>query len=113
MKLKEIFDNKAIVPQLKSASNWGVVFYLVLLVLLIIGNNHRYETKVIELKRLNEEMKELRTEYVERRSELMRIKMESNVSDIMQEREVYPSQVPPQKIRVVIEKEKKWYELWD
>lgn len=113
MKLKEIFGDETIIPQLKSASNWGLVFYLVLLVLFIIGNNHRYESKVMELKKLTEEMKELRTEYVERRSQLMRIKMESNVSEIMKERDIVPSQVPPQKIRVVIEKKKKWYELWN
>lgn len=48
----------------------------------------------------------MRSEFVDRRSELMKLKMESTVSDKMLEKQIYPSTVPPIKIEVKKEEEK-------
>ena len=69
--------------------------------------------KMMKIKDLTEQVKELRSEFVDKRSELMQLRMESNISKQMEAYEIGPSSVPPKKIKVVIEKEKKWYELWD
>jgi len=97
---------------LQSFRNWKIIIYIVFWALILIANNHNYEQKIMYAKQLTEEVKELRSEYVDRRSELMQKRMESTISKQMQPLGIYPSAVPPKKIRVVVEKEKKWYELW-
>lgn len=97
---------------LKSLRNWAIIVYVVFWTLILIANNHYFEQKIMYAKNLTEEVKELRSEYVDRRSELMQKRMESTISKQMEPYGIFPSGVPPKKIRVVVEKEKKWYELW-
>lgn len=55
----------------------------------------------------------MRSEFVDRRSELMKLKMESTVSDKMLEKQIYPSTVPPIKIEVKKEEEKSFFKrIW-
>jgi hypothetical protein len=62
---------------------------------------------------LTNKSKELRSEFVDRRSELMKLKMESTVSEKMIEKEIFPSTVPPVKIKVKEVKEKRFFQkLW-
>ena len=67
----------------------------------------------MKVKDLTEQVKELRSEFVDKRSELMQLRMESNVAKQMEFYQILPSSTPPKKVKVVIEKEKKWYEIWD
>jgi hypothetical protein len=79
----------------------------------MIANIHHYEKKIFRIVELNNEVKELRSEFTDRRSELMKLKMESTISKKMEERGIYPSSVPPTKIRVVKPKEKSLAEkIW-
>jgi hypothetical protein len=79
----------------------------------MIANTQRYEQKVFRIAELNNEVKELRSEFVDRRSELMKLKMESTVAKQMEARLILPSTVPPVKIKVVKEVEKGFFEkLW-
>jgi hypothetical protein len=62
---------------------------------------------------MTNEVKELRSEFVDKRSELMKLKMESTVSEKMLERKIFPSSVPPQKIKVKKPLEKSFFQkLW-
>lgn len=93
--------------------NWRFIVFLFLLALLMIGNTHQYEQKVFKIIKLTDEVKKLRSVFVDRRSELMKLKMESTVSEKMKVRNIFPSPVPPQKIRVIKTKEKTFFEkLW-
>lgn len=97
-----------------SIYNWLFIIYVVLWALVLIANNHFYEQKTMNLRDLNEEVKEMRSEFVDRRSELMQLKMESTISRKMEALEIFPSSVPPKKIKVVVEKEEKgFFDLWD
>ncbi len=51
-------------------------------------------------------VKELRSEFVDRRSELMKLKMESTVAEKMEAKQIFPSEVPPVKIKVEKVREK-------
>ncbi|WP_159799580.1 FtsL-like putative cell division protein [Flavobacterium sp. MK4S-17] len=96
-----------------SMKNWRFIVFLILIAMLMIGNTHNYEQKIFRIKELESEVKELRSEFVDRRSELMELKMESTVSRKMEERGIYPSSVPPKKIKVIKEEEKSTLEkLW-
>lgn len=86
--------------------NWRFIVFLIVLAIVMIANTQRYEQKVFKITDLTNQVKELRSEFVDRRSELMKLKMESTVSDKMVEKEIFPSTVPPTKIKVkkVVEK---------
>ena len=97
-----------------ATKNWRFILFIVVLAILMIANTHRFEEKVFEIAALTDEVKELRSEFVDRRSELMELRMESTVSDKMKIYGVVPSSVPPQKIKIVYKKEKNiWQKIWE
>ena len=79
----------------------------------MIANTNQFEQKVFKITALTYEVKELRSEFVDDRSELMKLKMESTVSEKMVERNIFPSTVPPKVIKVKKIKEKSFLKkLW-
>lgn len=83
-----------------SMKNWGFIIFLVFIAMLMIANAHSYEQKIYRITELENEVKELRSEFVDNRSELMKLKMESTLSKEMEPRGIFPSPVPPKKIEV-------------
>ena len=80
--------------------------YVVVLVILMIGNTNSYEQKIFKIKALEDEVKELRSEFADRRKQLMDLKLESTIENAMVERGIFPSETPPVKIKVIKEPEK-------
>lgn len=99
LKARFLIDDDAI-------KNWRFIVFLILLAIIMIANTQHYEQKVFRIAALTSEVKELRSEFVDRRSQLMKLKMESTVSEKMIEKGIFPSTVPPIKIKVIKEKEK-------
>lgn len=96
-----------------ATKNWRFIVFLILLAILMIANEHRYDQKIFKITEMTSEVKELRSEFVDKRSELMKLKMESTVSEKMEERKIFPSSVPPQKIKVKKPVEKGFFQkLW-
>ena len=91
--------------------NWKFIVFLVILGMIMIANNHQYDAKNYRITELTNQVKELRSEFVDRRSELMKLKMESTVAKKMEARQILPSEVPPVKIVVESKKDKKSF--WD
>ena len=83
-----------------SFKNWRLILFLSLLAIIMIGSSHSADRKVHEIAQLNEEVKELRSAFVEGRSKLMRLKMESSVRRKLIEKNIRPSDSPPKKIKV-------------
>lgn len=94
-----------------AVKNWKFIVFLIFLAIMMIANTHNYEKKIYQIAELTNEVKELRSEFVDRRSDLMKIKMESSVASIMIQKEIFPSSVPPKKIKVTREKTT-WEKLW-
>jgi len=107
LKARFLIDDNAI-------KNWIFIIYLMVLALIMIANIHRYESKIFLLADLSKEVKELRAEFVDRRSELMKLRMESTVMQKMALRDIKPSEQPPIKIKVITEIDTtSWYKkLW-
>lgn len=106
LKARFLLDEDAI-------KNWRFIVFIIGLAIVMIANTQSYEQKVFRIAELTTEVKELRSEFVDRRSELMKLKMESTVAKQMEGREIVPSTVPPIKIKVVKEVEKSFFEkLW-
>ena len=96
-----------------ATKNWRFILFIVVLAIIMIANSHRFDEKIYRIADLTNEVKELRSEFVDRRSELMKLRMESTVSEKMEARDIYPSQVPPQKIKVKKIEEKGFFKkLW-
>ena len=96
-----------------ATKNWRFIVFLIFLAILMIANSNQYEQKIFKITALTGEVKELRSEFVDKRSELMKLKMESTVSEKMEEREIFPSSVPPKKIKVKKPAEKSFFKkLW-
>jgi ribosomal protein L31E len=96
-----------------ATKNWRFILFIVVLAIVMIANSHRFDEKIYKIADLTNEVKELRSEFVDRRSELMKLRMESTVSEKMVKRGVIPSQVPPKKIKVRKTEEKSFFQkIW-
>ena len=83
-----------------SFKNWRFIIFFSLLAVVMIASSHSADRKVHEIARLNEEVKELRSAFVENREKLMELKMESNVRVKLVDKGIIPSTIPPKKIIV-------------
>lgn len=84
--------------------NWRFIIFLSLLALIMIASSHSADKKVHRIAELNDEVKELKSEYLDVRKQLMQAKMESRIAAAMAGRGLQPSQTPPQKIKIVSKK---------
>ncbi|APZ44958.1 S-adenosyl-methyltransferase [Polaribacter reichenbachii] len=82
--------------------NWRIIIFVVLLMLIMIYSAHSSEKKVFEISELNKRKRELRAEYVDTGTILMRMKMESSIREKAKARGLKPSETPPKKIKVTI-----------
>ncbi|WP_396169668.1 FtsL-like putative cell division protein [Flavobacterium sp.] len=107
LKARFLIDDDAI-------KSWRFIVFLIALAIIMIANTQRFEQKIFKIAELTNQVKELRSEFVDRRSELMKLKMESTVSNKMLERQIFPSTVPPTKIKVkkAVEKKNFFQKLW-
>ena len=81
--------------------NWRFIIFLSLLALIMIASSHTADKKVHRIAKLSNDVKELKSEYVDMRMKLMQSKMESKIISAMAKRGLRPSERPPQKIRII------------
>jgi hypothetical protein len=54
-----------------AVKNWRFIVFIILLAIIMIANTQRFEQKVFMIAELTNKVKELRSEFVDRRSEFM------------------------------------------
>lgn len=81
--------------------NWRMIFFIVALLLIMISSAHSSDKKVLQVSELNKLKRELRAEYIDTQTRLMRMKMESTIRQKAEKRGLQPSEIPPKRIRVV------------
>ncbi|SDE86455.1 FtsL-like putative cell division protein [Ulvibacter litoralis] len=81
--------------------NWRFIIFLSLLALVMIASSHAADKKVHQISKLSNDVKELKSEYVDVRMRLMQSRMESKVIKAMASRGIVPSETPPQKIKII------------
>lgn len=84
-----------------SFKNWRMMFFIVALLLIMISSAHSTDKKVIEISKLNKQKRELRAEYIDTQTTLMRMKMESNIRQRAKKMGLQPSKTPPKRIKVI------------
>lgn len=99
-KLLNILKGRFLVNE-DAVKNWRFIGFSIILVLIMISSSHKAEKKVYAIGDLDKRVKELRSEYVDLRSQLMKLKMESKIAVKMNERGLKSSEVPPKKIKVI------------
>jgi hypothetical protein len=83
-----------------SFKNWRIILFISFLAIIMIASSHSADQKVHDIARLGNEVKEWRSAFVDGRSKLMRLKMESALINKMSEKGIAPSEIPPKKIKV-------------
>jgi len=84
-----------------SFKNWRFIIFLSVLALIMIASSHSADKKVHRIAQLNNDVKELKSEYVDVRMTLMQTKLESKIIKAMEKRGLKPSLMPPQKIKII------------
>ncbi len=80
--------------------NWLFIIYASFLAAVMISSSHSADRKVHRIAALNEEVRELRSKFVDARSDVQQLKLESTITKTVQEKGLFPSETPPKKIRV-------------
>ena len=83
-----------------AVKNWRFILFASLLAVVMIASSHNADQKVHDIARLNEQVQELRSEFVDTRSRLQRLKLESTIVTKLKDYGLQPSAAPPRKIRV-------------
>jgi hypothetical protein len=83
-----------------SFKNWRVIIFISILAIVMIERSHSADKKVYEIARLKNEVNDMRSQFIDGRSKLMKLKMESEVMNAMVEKGIAPSVIPPKKIKV-------------
>lgn len=81
--------------------HWQFILFCTLLAIIMIYSSHSAERKVHRMAELSKEVKELRSEFVDARTRVMQLKMESTLIDKLAESGIAPATEPPVKIMVV------------
>lgn len=80
--------------------NWLFIVFASLLATIMIASSHSADRKVHEIAALNEEVKQLRSEFVSVRSKVQRLKLESTIRESVYPEGLLPAESPPLKIVV-------------
>ena len=59
--------------------NWRIIIYVVILLLFMISRSHSTDKKVLKIAQLNSEIRELKAEFIDTRTKVMRLELESAV----------------------------------
>lgn len=85
----------------ESPKNWRFILFLAVLAVVLIASSHRADRMAFRVAILNDDIKKLKGEYASIRTELQKMKFESNVVAKVKSGGVKPSENPPKKIRVL------------
>lgn len=98
-KINDILKGRFLVDE-DAFKNWRMIIFLSVLALIMIASSHRADEKVHEIARLKQRVEELRSESVDARLVLWKLKTQSSVAARLETRGVVPSNTPPKKIKV-------------
>ncbi|MGB3608476.1 MAG: FtsL-like putative cell division protein [Psychroserpens sp.] len=83
-----------------SFKNWRIIIFISVLAIIMIASSHSADQKVYEIARLKNDAKDLRSQMVDGRKKLMRLKMESAIIKKVETKGIVISEIPPKKIIV-------------
>lgn len=84
--------------------NWRIIIFVVFLLLIVISRSHSTDKKVLKIADLNKQIRELKAEFVDTRTKITRLELESSIQKRVVVRGLKPSKNPPKKIKVIARK---------
>ncbi len=102
--IKNIIHGKFLTEGKEAARSWIFICFLVSLAVIMIASSHAIDRKVYEIAVLNEQVNELKGEFVDVRSRLQRVRLESALLEQLESKGLKQPQKPPQKIKVIVDK---------
>ena len=63
-----------------SMKNWRMLFFISILAMISIASGHSADKKIYQIANLNNDLKGVKSEFVENKSQLMFLKLETRVS---------------------------------
>ena len=86
-----------------SLRNWITILLVLLLGIIMIYSGHLIDQKIYTIAKLETEVKELRSEFVDVRSRLQKVRLESSLLEQLESKGLKQPEKPPQKIKVIVE----------
>jgi len=80
--------------------NWRVILFLAILSLIMISSGHAADQKIFKIAQLSDEIKMLKSEFVEQRTVLMNLKMETKIMVELSPLGIGPAKISPIKLFV-------------
>lgn len=80
--------------------SWRFIIFLSVLAIVMIASSHSADKKVHEIARLDNEVKEMRSAFVDTRSVRQKLEMESTIINKVEGKGIKVSLVPVKKIKV-------------
>ena len=78
-----------------SMKNWRMLFFISILAMISIHSGHSADKKIYQIANLNNDLKRVKSKFVENKSQLMFLKLETRVSKRLIEIGVGPSKEQP------------------
>jgi len=83
--------------------NWRVILFLSALSLIMIASGHAADKKIFHIAQLSDDLKMLKSQFVEQRTALMNIKMETKIIKELGPLGIGPAKSPP--IKIIVKKD--------
>ncbi len=97
--LLNVLKGKFLVSE-AAPKNWSFIVFVSVLATIMIGSSHSADKKVHHIAAMNEQVRELRSQFLDLHKEVQQMKLESKISQTMIAKNIYPSEHPPRKIKV-------------
>lgn len=83
-----------------AAKNWKFILFAVSLLLVMIWSAHSADAKVLKIGELNKRKRQLNAEYIDAKTTLDKMKLESAIRQKVKKSGLMPAKTPPQKIKI-------------
>ena len=99
-RIYDVLKGKFLVDE-DAPKNWRLIIFLAILALVMIASSHSIDRKIQKIALLNAKVRELNSQFYATNSELTKLTMESSITKRLEEKGLYISNTPPQKIKVI------------
>tara|TARA_B100001248_G_C27309050_1_gene420955 strand:- start:198 stop:503 length:306 start_codon:yes stop_codon:yes gene_type:complete len=82
-----------------SMKNWRMLFFISILAMISIASGHSADKKIYQIANLNNNLKGVKSEFVENKSQLMFLKLETRVAKKLTEIGVGPPKEKPLRLK--------------
>ncbi len=98
-RIQDILKGRYLIDK-NAFKNWCFILFCTFLAMIMIASSHKAENKVHQIAKLQTDERQLRSEFVDQRQQLMQMKMESTINERLKEKGITISIKAPHKIIV-------------